>query len=85
MEDKVCIVTGASAGSMGEGIAKGLAEAGFGRLVLVARGREKLEKTAESCKKLGAKEVLILTKDLSNIKTSAEVIEETVAKFGSKQ
>ena len=82
MEDKVCIVTGASAGSMGEGIARGLA--GFGRLVLVARGREKLEKTAESCNKLGAKEVLILTKDLSNIKTSAEVIEETVAKFGSK-
>ena len=36
MEDKVCMVTGASSG-IGVGIAEALAGAGFRKLVLVAR------------------------------------------------
>ncbi len=83
MEDKVCLVTGASAG-IGSGIAEGLVKAGFKNLAIVARRKEKLEEVAASCKQLGAKEVLVLSKDLSSLDVSVEIVKETIDKFGSE-
>ena len=83
MEDKVCLVTGASAGSMGAGICRSLAEAGFRNLALVARTREKLEATAAACREAGTGEVLVVTKDLSEKGACAQVVKETLDKFGS--
>ncbi len=82
MEDKVCLITGASAGSLGEGISKCLAEAGFQRLVLVARTKEKLEKTAAACRAAGAEEVLVLPKDLSMVESTKQLVKEVEEKFG---
>ena len=84
MEDKVSVITGASAGSLGEGISVCLAEAGFRRLALVARTREKLERTARACREAGATEVLVVPKDLSQIESTKQVIKEVVDKFGSE-
>ena len=78
------MVTGASAG-IGVGIAECLARAGFGRLTLVARRREKLEEVASACRAAGAKEVLVLPKDMGKLESCAEVVRETVDKFGSEE
>ncbi len=83
MADKVYIVTGTSAG-IGVGIAECLAKSGVKKLALVARRREKLEEVAASCKKLGATDVLVLPKDLSDASSCSQVVNETVAKFGSE-
>jgi NAD(P)-dependent dehydrogenase (short-subunit alcohol dehydrogenase family) len=81
--EKVYVVTGASSG-IGVGIAESLAKSGVKKLVLVARRQELLEKVAESCTDLGAKDVLVLAKDLSDLKTAPEVVQETLAKFGRR-
>ncbi len=82
--DKVCVITGASAG-IGVGIALSMVEkGGIRRLALVARRREKLEEVAQQCKKAGATDVLILAKDLSDLRSCAEAVQETVQHFGSK-
>ncbi len=83
MSEKVYVITGASSG-IGVGIAECLAKSGVKKLVLVARRKEKLEKVARSCKKLGAKDVLVLSKDLSDLSSCPQVVQETVDKFGSK-
>ena len=62
-DGKVAIVTGASAG-IGAGIAIELAKAGFTKFALVARNAEKLAEVEAACKAAGAKEVLVLQKDL---------------------
>ncbi len=81
--DKVYIITGSSSG-IGVGIAESLAKSGVKKLVLVARRKERLEEVAKSCKKLGATDVLVLSKDLSNLDTATEIVKETVKKFGRK-
>ncbi len=80
----MCLVVGASAGSIGSGIAKSLAEAGFKKMVVVARTKSKLEETAKASKEAGAEEVLVLPKDLFLPGASEEVVKETVDHFGSK-
>ena len=77
---KVAIVTGASRG-LGQGMAVGLAEAGAD-IVLVARTKAALEKTAAAIQKVGRKAVVIPA-DLSSGAAEAErVVQETVKGLG---
>ena len=77
---KVAIVTGASRG-LGQGMAVGLAEAGAD-IVLVARTKAALEKTAAAIQKVGRKAVVIPA-DLSYGAAEAErVVQETVKGLG---
>ncbi len=82
MENKVCLITGASRG-IGVGIAECMSRAGWKRLALVARNGENLEKVAAACKELGAKEVLTLAKDLSDLEACVQAVQETAKHFGS--
>ena len=50
----------------------------------IRRRKEKLEQVAAGCKKAGAKEVLVLSKDLSDLSTGAQAVKETIDKFGSE-
>ncbi len=81
-DDKVYVITGASSG-IGVGIAECLVKSGIKNLVLVARRKDKLEEVANNCKSLGAAEVLVLQKDLSNLDMCPEIVTETINKFGS--
>ncbi len=84
MDKRVCLITGSSAG-IGVGIALCMVKkAGCKRLALVARRKEKLEEVAKELKKAGAKDVLILAKDLSDHRACAQAVKETVSHFGSK-
>lgn len=77
---KVAIVTGASRG-LGQGMAVGLAEAGA-NIVLVARTKAALEKTAAAIQKVGRKAVVIPA-DLSSGAAEAErVVQEAVKGLG---
>ena len=81
-DGKVAIVTGASAG-IGAGIAIELAKAGFTKFALVARNAEKLAEVEAACKAAGAKEVLVLQKDLFKPdEVCQDIIEKTVERFG---
>ncbi len=82
MADKVYLITGTSAG-IGVGIAECLVKAGAKNLVLVARRKDRLDEVAKSLKKLGAAEVLVLPRDLSDLSTCPDIIKETINKFGS--
>ncbi len=82
MAEKVHLITGASSG-IGAAIAECLAKAGKRKLVLVARRTERLQEVAESCRKLGATDVLILSKDLLDLDSCPQIVEETINKFGS--
>ncbi len=79
---KVCLITGASAG-IGAGIALAMSEKGH-NLALVARRRDKLEEVARQCKEKGAKEAIVVVKDLSDYQQCKEAVEEAVEKFGSR-
>ncbi len=48
------------------------------------RRKDKLEEVAAACKKAGAKEVLVLAKDLSDLSCSPQIVKETINKFGSE-
>lgn len=84
MEDKVVLITGASSG-IGESTAKLFAKRGCKKIAIVARRENKLKEVADECKKLGANDVQILVKDVTNLETSESIIKETVAHFGSKK
>ncbi len=51
---------------------------------LSSRRKEKLEDVAKQCKSAGVKDVLVLSKDLSDLKACAEAVKETADHFGSK-
>ena len=51
------------------------------RLSLVARNADNLNKVAEACKKEGAPEVLVLSKDLAVAEDCISAVEDTVAHF----
>jgi len=74
--DKVCLVTGASAG-IGREIARLLAKEGA-HLVLTARRRDRLEGLAEEVRSLGAVAVNILPLDLAAPEAAQTLVEKTL-------
>ena len=83
LADRVVIITGANSG-IGAGIALHLAKVGYKKLALLARRREKLMEVAVECRSLGARDVLVLAKDLLNEESSVEAVQEVVDHFGSE-
>ena len=79
MSDGVTIITGASQG-IGKATAIRLAR-DFSALVLVARDRTNLEKTAESVRAAGA-DALVIDADLAQPGAARAAVEQCVAKFG---
>ena len=79
MSTSVAIVTGASQG-IGRSTAIRLAR-DFSSIVLAARDRPNLEKTAEAVKAAGA-EPLIIDIDLAEISAAKSVVDQTLAAFG---
>lgn len=80
LEGKVVMVTGASSG-IGEATALKLAEAG-GRVVIVARGAEKLEETAKKMRKLGG-EAHIYTCDVADMNDCDRLVAEVNNDLGA--
>jgi len=79
IEGKVAIVTGAGRG-IGKAIALTLAEAGAD-VVLVARTREQIDKTAEEVRKLGRKALVIPT-DVTQEDQVKRAVGQTISEFG---
>ena len=79
LEDRVAIVTGAGRG-IGKGIALGLASAGAD-VVVVARTREEIERTAEEIRELGRK-ALPITADVTLGKQVQDMVAGTLKEFG---
>jgi short-subunit dehydrogenase len=78
-KDAVVIVTGASRG-IGRELARQLASQGA-RLALAARHQPALESAAAECQGLGGQAIVIPT-DVSQEKACAELVQETVERFG---
>jgi NAD(P)-dependent dehydrogenase (short-subunit alcohol dehydrogenase family) len=76
---RVAVVTGASSG-LGVTFAEGLAGAGA-RVVLAARRRDRIEKTARSLEEQGA-EALAVECDVASEASVDELVRATVARFG---
>ena len=83
MEDKVVLITGASSG-IGAATAEHFADIGYRKFSIVARREEKLKELAERCKVKGAKDVLILPLDLSDMECAKAAVVKTVEHFNSK-
>ena len=79
---KVVLITGASSG-IGAGTAVHFAGLKC-RLSLVARNLENLNKVAEDCRKAGAQEVIVISKDLSVTEECVAAVEETVKHYEGK-
>jgi 3-oxoacyl-[acyl-carrier protein] reductase len=75
----VAIVTGASQG-IGRATALRLAR-DFSAIVLIARDKDNLEKTAVEVRSIGA-ETIVLTLDLRQPEAAKSIIEETLERFG---
>jgi short-subunit dehydrogenase len=78
--DQVVIVTGASAG-IGKALALRLARQGA-KVAIAARRTERLEDLATTCRAMGGK-VLVVPTDVSDEAQCKELVEKTVAGFGS--
>lgn len=79
MSNSVAIVTGASQG-IGQATAMRLAR-DFSALVLVARNRANLEKTAALVREAGA-EALVIDADLSQVPSARTVVDKTLSTLG---
>lgn len=79
MSNSVAIVTGASQG-IGQATAVRLAR-DFSALVLVARNRANLEKTAALVREAGA-EALVIDADLSQVPSARTVVDKTLSTLG---
>ncbi len=63
---------------------RALITAGARRLALVARRRDRLEKAGQECGALGAEQVLLLDRDLSDLAACQEIVKSAVEEFGSE-
>ena len=77
---RVVLVTGASSG-IGEAVARRAAARGD-HLVLVARGREALQRVAADCDVLGAASTLVTTADVSDDTEVGQAVAEAVGEHG---
>ncbi|MBO6577383.1 MAG: SDR family oxidoreductase [Rhodothermales bacterium] len=80
LKDRVAVVTGASRG-IGRGIAESLAREGC-KLVVCARGEERLEETATALRELGA-EVVAVSGDVTSAEGAVRPIETALSEFGA--
>ena len=80
LDGKVVILTGAS-GGIGKQVAIRMAEEGA-KLAICARRKEKLEDTKRLCEQAGA-EVLAVQCDVSKREDLENLVNETVARFGT--
>jgi len=78
LQGKIVVITGASSGA-GRALAEAFAEQGA-HLVLAARSRESLDRSAEECRTLGA-EVIIAPTDTRN-PDEVKQLADTAASFG---
>ena len=78
---RVAVVTGGSKG-IGKAIARGLAEEGV-NLILLARGKELLEKTAEEIRAESKIKVLAVTADITSLDSVKAAAEAAKAQFES--
>ena len=83
MEDKVVLITGASSG-IGAATADHFADIGYKKFSLVARREEKLRELANKCKAKGARDVLLLPLDLSDMESAKLAVTKTVEHFASE-
>ena len=74
--DKVVLLTGIG---IGAAASQHLASIGYRRLCLVARREDQLREVADACKRAGARDVLVLAKDLTMREQCREVVEEAGA------
>ncbi len=82
LENKVILITGASAG-IGEALAQSLASQYDNvQLVLAARNKSKLDKVAESCRQQGIKTLVVAT-DMAETAQVQNLAEKAIATFGT--
>src|SRR5260370_25794907 len=79
LQNKVALITGTSRG-VGKAIATNLAAEGC-RLVIIARGREALEETAEELQRTGA-EVLAIAADMTVLADIEQSVQQALAHYG---
>src|SRR5260370_7162235 len=79
LQNKVAMITGTSRG-VGKAIATNLAAEGC-RLVIIARGREALEETAEELQRTGA-EVLAIAADMTVLADIEQSVQQALAHYG---
>ena len=79
LDDKIAIITGASSG-IGKAIAKELAGEGV-HLVLCARGKERLETTAQTIKIDNSVDILTVAADLSGNEGVDKVVTRAIERF----
>lgn len=81
LKGRTAAISGASKG-IGKAIARGLAREGV-NVVLIARGKEQLEKAADEIKKESGVNVLAVSADISNADSVKAAAEAVKAAFGS--
>ncbi|CAG8515182.1 6334_t:CDS:1 [Paraglomus occultum] len=79
-EDKVILITGASSG-IGESLAYTFSHAGSS-VILAARRKDELDRVAERCTELGAKDVLVVTTDVTSEADVENLIKKTEERYG---
>mmetsp|Transcript_13265 Transcript_13265/g.25425 ORF Transcript_13265/g.25425 Transcript_13265/m.25425 type:complete len:314 (-) Transcript_13265:222-1163(-) len=81
--DKVVLITGASRG-LGAELAEAISKEGV-KLCIVARNQSDLDKVADACRKAGAKEVLPLACDVSDLKALERMVATCKGRLGPVQ
>jgi NAD(P)-dependent dehydrogenase (short-subunit alcohol dehydrogenase family) len=81
LKGRTAVITGASKG-IGRAIAKGLAAEGV-NLVLLARGKELLDKAADEIKGIGDAQVLAVQADVTSMESVKAAAQAAVGQFGT--